>query len=434
MKPVINKYLYKIKKQPQYVVFYYLINGISYKMAMNYTAASILQLCNGKNDYENIIEKIKIKYNEKNDVVKEFVCDFIEKNKKIGVISEDNYVFDFNKVKYFGAEDYWTPDLISIELTHKCPLKCKHCYIDAGEGSFISYDKIIELINECEELGVDSIQLTGGEPLLHPKVFEIISYALDKNIKVVLFTSGVVFSDEIFQKFNNYRGEKKLSIQVSVDGLKNNHDAFRGVDGSFERTVTFIKKMREIGVEVIAATTVHNQSFDELSKIVEFEEKMGVSICRISPITFMGRATKEVANKRNVNIVREYIKELAEKFNSDTFKVLYFESEEESKSHKKNCGLGQTGLKIDPNGDVYPCLMSDVTYDNIYFNTIKEIQMKYSRIWENINSPNIGICKQCSEQKECNGCVAEAARSCDMCSSEFLVNYMKIINKIRKVR
>lgn len=83
-----------------------------------------------------------------------------------------------------------------IILTHTCNFNCWFCH---GEGwaekksDFIKKEKLFYLIDQLnKEFKLTNITLSGGEPLLHPEIEEIINFILDKHIKVSLVTNGAL--------------------------------------------------------------------------------------------------------------------------------------------------------------------------------------------------------------------------------------------------
>lgn len=134
--------------------------------------------------------------------------------------------------------------------------------------------------------------------------------------------------------------------------------------------------------------------------------------------------------------VREYTKRLADSLNDDKFKVFYFEESDVNINYKykHNCGFGQTILKIDPNGDVFPCLLSEIKYANINKMTITEIQKKYSRIWENVHSPSKLLCGNCEKIEVCRNCICEGDGHCSCIDEKFNKLYNEIKNKIYNIQ
>lgn len=436
MYPVLNELIILEKKQPTYSDYYLNINNTKYRFSVNRTASDILRLCTGEHSIEEIINILTDKYNEKRETVSQFVSEFVNNSINYGHIIPNDKKISPKELLSIGSCKYWSLDLVSLELTYCCPLKCKHCYASAGKGSFISYETVENLLKECEEMGVANIQLTGGEPLLHPDFFKMVNSSLSKGLKVSIFTSGYVSNDKIWKEIESLPVDK-VSFQISVDGLEEYHNNFRGVKDAFDKTCRFIKKICDMGFSVTTATCFSEQSYDELYELATLMKEMGVRLMRLSPIANKGRAHENNIMK-NIELARNsrmITKKLSEELGSEAFRVLYFEEGEEHIDfrYKKNCGLGQNVIRISPNGDVFPCLMTSIKYANISEMSLLEIQKKYSNIWGDLFSPTNEVCGACNKDIICSQCVSEGIETCDLKGCAFLESYNTLVKRLNEV-
>lgn len=435
MYPILLKEIKKIKQQPLISFIYIERENTKFTMCVNKSGLEILFLCNGKNSLNDIKSILSQKYNEKYDIVSKFVDDFLNYSVKMNnvALNAEPLNNDIN-IKYIGVKDFWTPDLISIELTHRCPLKCKHCFLDAGVGEMMDDILLKHICQEAVELGVDSIQLTGGEPLLHPQLFNTIDYLLHNNIEVFLFTSGFLCDNSILDEFRRYIG-KNIKVQISLDGLEEYHNNFRGNKNSFNNAIKFIKFLTDNNITTIIGTCIVEQSLDEMEELCLLVKNLGVKTLRLSATSERGRAVNNniLSSNSKVISVRKIKKILGQKYNSENFNVEYHEENEIKLNIKyiKNCGMGQTMLKIDPKGDVYPCLMSDICVGNLTNKSIKNILESYSVIFSKIERPNNDYCGDCSFNEMCSNCIVEAllySKKIDNC--KWYESQKTILNKI----
>lgn len=408
-----NEYINEMRIQPLYREYFITIEGIRYPIKFNDTAGEIINLCDGTHSQEDIIRIMAEKYGEERQIVQEMVDEFVEQAIKFNHIELiDTATQNVQIIKTLGSKEYWTPEVVAIEITHKCPLKCKHCYVDAGEGSSIEFELIKKIFIECSTMGIKSIQLTGGEPLIHKDFNKIVDLALSYDIELHIFTSGYYYTDDILKKFEEYKGNRNILFQVSIDGLEETHDEFRGVLGSYNKSMSFIKQVIELGFRVTVGTCIDTQVYSELKELSQLIRQIGVSAHRISAISDRGRANENLIKTSNeiMKNKRRLIKELSGELNSKEFQVYYFEEGDAyiDYKYKHNCGLGQTSLKIDPDGNISPCVMSSTKYANINVMSLLEIQKKYSRLWEVPFSPADSKCMSCNSSELCNHCVIEA--------------------------
>jgi Coenzyme PQQ synthesis protein D (PqqD). len=135
MYPVINKMFVAEKIQPDSSTFYTTNGSTKLPVFLNSTAADIFRLCNGINSVSEIAQNLSEQYQENYNDILRMVLEFIET--AISYKHIDSYEFPQLSpicLKKYGSCEYWTPDFVSIIITNKCHLKCKHCYIDAGNG------------------------------------------------------------------------------------------------------------------------------------------------------------------------------------------------------------------------------------------------------------------------------------------------------------
>lgn len=152
---------------------------------------------------------------------------------------------------------------LELQITDKCNLRCKHCYIGKPKNNEISIDKIKGIFDEFEEMQGLRLLITGGEPLMHSR-FEEINLLLPKyNFRKILFTNGLLLNSEILKRLN------VDEIQFSVDGMKNGHEAIRG-RGTYEIVMQKIQEAINTGITVSIATMVHSENlneFDDMDKL-----------------------------------------------------------------------------------------------------------------------------------------------------------------------
>lgn len=439
LKPILKNSYNMEKKQPRYSTFFIEKNGEILPISVNKTGADILRMCNGKNTTTEIISSIMKRYDEVFGEVKEFVVEFLKDMQRSDVI---DYNADFRQIQNieFGSRDFWTPDNIIVKITDACPLRCKHCLDNqSGENtSFIDEDTFYDILFDMKSLNIKHMQIIGGEPLLHKDFFKFLNKAVELGIVCEVFTSGYVHDDEIISSFKKIKNLNKVIVQVSIDGLEEYHDSFRGSLGAFNRSMDFIDSMIDLGIATNVACCVNNQSYNEIENLTKLLKNKGVSVLRVTPIDNMGNTSNHAmfADIRNYDLINEIVTKLKNSYEDNNFKINNNEKDicADTKNGLSNCGLGQTQLKIDQFGKVYPCMISNLVIGDICEETIKSIQIRNSTIFEKLISP---------ENKTCGGCNNSACTSCIV--QELLINentknpciwydnQLKLINSIRCV-
>lgn len=378
---------------------------------INSTALEIFKLCDGKHSLEEIKLSLANMHNEKLEVASEFVDEFIQMSIQIGtIIGNDIATTEKTNLKVYGSKDYWSPSVVAIELTHKCPLLCKHCYVNAGKGDNMENVLLEKVCNEIIELKSDIVQLTGGEPLLHPKITEVVELLVENKIQVQIMTSGMINNNEINDTLILLKKVNGI-VQVSLDGLEETHNSFRGRNDSFQNAIKFIKEIIKRGITINVATCLSNQPKEEIEELCKFVKEIGVSGFRLGTISESGRAKENniYSSANRVCEMKSIKSELSQKYGDDKFNVLLIEENSELEKIKgcNNCGYGHNFIKVDPKGKLFPCLLSKVPIGDYYTTNITDLMKEKYNDFYKIVKPSKEICGDCESQEVCNNCINE---------------------------
>lgn len=187
----------------------------------------------------------------------------------------------------------YNPGLVVWEITLKCNLRCLHCGSQAGEArvSELSIEEALGLCKDLAEIGFKGVTLFGGEPFLRKDWHTIAKEIKECGMKLSVVTNGFVNAKKIIPKLVRLEAD---SVQVGLDGsTAETHDSIRGVNGSFEKAVDFIRLSKEAGLPLGVITTVSKTNFKELPRIKDFVVKEGVD-WQIQEGIPIGRLPKEM--------------------------------------------------------------------------------------------------------------------------------------------
>lgn len=157
---------------------------------------------------------------------------------------------------------------LMLEVTDRCNLTCRHCYLGEGTGQELELDVIQGVLEEFGGMGGLRLIVTGGEPLLHSRFKKINRFVGDRTFRSILVTNGTLIDDEISGSllFNE--------VQVSLDGMEKGHDFIRG-QGSFEKARLGVNSLRKAGMDLSVATMVHRENVNELDRLESFVREVG---------------------------------------------------------------------------------------------------------------------------------------------------------------
>ncbi|MBQ16165.1 MAG: molybdenum cofactor biosynthesis protein MoaA [Planctomycetaceae bacterium] len=182
-----------------------------------------------------------------------------------------------------------------VELTDSCNLSCPMCYASSGPGgrhlslqeSRQAIDRLVEVEGRPEVL-----QLSGGEPTIHPEFLEILDYACGQPIDIVMInTNGIRFAHDpkFLEAVAAYR--HRLEIYLQFDGFRDTtYEALRG-EALVETKQLAVEALGALGLRTTLVTTVQpGVNEDELGAIVEYGLKRSwVTGISLQPATYSGR-------------------------------------------------------------------------------------------------------------------------------------------------
>lgn len=191
-------------------------------------------------------------------------------------------------------------------ITGKCNYNCRHCFMAADNaptmGEF-SWDECLALLDECERCGVQTITLTGGEPLLHPRFMDIVRECARRRLCVgEVNTNGSLLTAEVLDEFRSLGMDTEF--KVSFDGV-GHHDWLRGVKHAEERALRAMRLAKDRGFRVRAQTNVHRGNLDAMLPTIELLDGMGVDEVRVIRTTETPR-WRENAGDATLGIVEYY--------------------------------------------------------------------------------------------------------------------------------
>lgn len=152
-------------------------------------------------------------------------------------------------------------------IIHRCNLHCSHCYQEDYDA-VMQYDEMCRVLDSYEEFinarGYEGqINLTGGEPLLHPSFWEFARNIRSRKMRLGVLTNGTLITNETAKKLADLH---PVFVQVSLDGSKKIHDDIRG-SGAFDRTIEGIDFLKHNGVRVLVSFTAMKGNVSSFKKL-----------------------------------------------------------------------------------------------------------------------------------------------------------------------
>jgi SynChlorMet cassette radical SAM/SPASM protein ScmF len=195
---------------------------------------------------------------------------------------------------------------IYFYLTEGCNLACRHCWLSPKlQNKHASYPVLSvglfkSILDQGKELGLKTIKLTGGEPLMHPGIIEILDSISEREYAFSIESNGVLCSPKLAKQIARH---KSAFVSISLDGADAyTHESIRGITGCFDKAVNGIKNLVQEGVNTQVIFTVMDYNKHQLSKIVKLSESFGAESLKFNVVQPTGRGEKWTSNGNSLGV------------------------------------------------------------------------------------------------------------------------------------
>lgn len=279
--------------------------------------------------------------------------------KDLQYLNKDNLNIKFTKLTKKIGNMFSFFDVVYLELTRACNLKCIHCLNNSGikQKDELTKEDLLKLIKNFSSLGVQEIRFTGGEPLLFNGIYDLIRFATEEGICTSLGTNGTLVTKEVAKKLKE-SGLKK--VVVSIDGNKKTHDKIRGRK-NYQKAMHGLKYLQKNGINVRVNSVIMKSNMEDVIKLAKKMSRKKITIF-IRRFISSGRGKhleNNMLNKKDYDYVRNKLqKELTKKTYVNGH---YLRNDEGVNSRIKlpfeirGCKAGQRAITILPNGDINLC-------------------------------------------------------------------------------
>jgi len=184
-----------------------------------------------------------------------------------------------------------------LYMSNTCNLRCRHCWITPGfgdgketPGDFVDPEALRQAVVEGKSLGLCSVKLTGGEPMLHPRFMEIADMLTAEGMSMDMETNGTLLTVEKARHLKEKTNVRFIS--VSLDGSDaRSHDSFRGVPGSFDATLRGLDSLVGAGYKNCQVImSVHRGNRHQVEEVVALATAHGANSVKFNPVSRTGRA------------------------------------------------------------------------------------------------------------------------------------------------
>lgn len=319
--------------------------------------------------------------------------------------------------------------------TRTCNLKCRHCYMSSDAKKYqneLTTAEAKQFIDDLADFNVPVLLFSGGEPLIRPDFFELADYAAKKGVRPTLSTNGTLITPEVAREIKDIGVGY---VGISLDGLREVNDKFRGKAGAFEAAMNGIKNCVAVDQRVGLRFTINHHNIQELENIFDFIEEENINRVCFYHLVYSGRGNQMMdedvtaeESRRAMDIIirrtrdfeeRGLKKEILTVDNHCDGVYMYLKALQEGKDElaqqiKKYIAMnggnrsGMAFAEVDPLGYVHP----DQFTQHHTFGNVRE--RKFGDIWQDTTNPIMaglkdrkpllkGRCSKCKFLDNCNG-------------------------------
>jgi radical SAM protein with 4Fe4S-binding SPASM domain len=367
-------------------------------------------------------------------------------------------------IAWFGVRRPYVPGApfqVVWNITRACNLNCQHCYESAGmKGTDeLTTEEALHGIDILADAGVLILAFSGGEPTLRPDIAQLIKHSADRGMFTAIATNAVVLAQ--LKKVQELKKAGLQFAQISLDGSNpKTHDSFRGVPGTFNKTVQGIKNCVAEGLFVEVATTATRHNLEEVPALIDLAAELGANWFMLYNFIPTGRGVdivdSDLSPQERENVLKlcwNRMKIAGIDVLSTAPQYARVAQETESKpslagdagaipqgsqggeggtvvpTHFYNprlpgqlrqladfiggCGAGRFYICLEPNGDIYPCVFfpheEAMKAGNLFKDDFEKIWRHSELFWKIRDKDKLKEnCGSCQYRYTCGGCRARA--------------------------
>lgn len=321
---------------------------------------------------------------------------------------------EFSSAVHRRQEGRRVPVEVSIEMTHRCPLECQHCYNNLPMNDTnarlreMSFADHIRLLDELVESGCLWILYTGGEIFARKDFLEIYTEAKKRGFLITLFTNGTMITPRVADHLAEYR---PFAVEITLYGAtRETYETLTQIPGSFDRCMKGIRLLKERGIPLKLKTVPTTVNYHEVFEMKRFaEEDLGVEFkfdplvnprtdCSQSPLGVRLSPEQAVWLDFKDPVRKSEYHKLAETELAQARTV--------QGSEKYSCGGGQTGCAIDPSGRMTICVLSQQDSYDLRQGDFQDGWNGHMREIRGSQRTRQTICSRCQLQSLCSMCPA----------------------------
>jgi Fe-coproporphyrin III synthase len=191
--------------------------------------------------------------------------------------------------------------------TRRCNLRCVHCYSQSENLKYpneLDTDEALAMIEDLARFGAPVLLFSGGEPLMRQDLFTLVEAAVALNMRAVISTNGTLITPRQAERL---RTANLSYVGVSLDGLREVNDAFRGLPGAFDLALEGIRNCRAAGIKVGLRFTITRRNADQIDGIFDLIRQENIPRVCFYHLVYAGRGSALMAEDLDAAATRQVV-------------------------------------------------------------------------------------------------------------------------------
>jgi radical SAM protein with 4Fe4S-binding SPASM domain len=182
--------------------------------------------------------------------------------------------------------------IVVWNVTRSCNLHCAHCYASSHDEVYpgeLTTEQAIKVIDDLADYGIPVLLFSGGEPIKRFDLPILVKHAADRGLRPTLSSNGTLMTPEIARTLAD---AGMVRAGISLDGLEQVNDKFRGSKGAFKDALEGIRNATDVGMRVSLRFTMTKQNVDDMPGLFDLAEEVGIPRVCIYHLAYAGRGEK----------------------------------------------------------------------------------------------------------------------------------------------
>ena len=205
------------------------------------------------------------------------------------------------------------PFVLMLEPLYTCNLACIGCSTERHTGKLADRLPIEACLDAVEICGAPTVSICGGEPTIYPELPELIGGIIARKRHIYLCTNALLLDAKVFGRI---APNKRLTINVHLDGMRETHDHVCAREGVFDKAIAMIREAKRLGYQVTTNTTVFKEtSIEEIEELCELVTGLGINGLMVSPGYHYESVNENIfLSRKEIQKKFERVLELAKKY------------------------------------------------------------------------------------------------------------------------